>query len=151
MGSGSGSWGELGEQKFLRDLMKFLWNLFYFKHIYLILPYTISVDAHRATDQDSVRQGSFFPPGNYWMRLEEELVILRRWFLRARAAQRRACVEEAATASTSQYRASPIVWVSTSSKLINLNEKKVQQLALNIVQWENSVLGIERAYLFSTS
>jgi hypothetical protein len=24
MGSGSGSWGELGEQKFLRDLMKFL-------------------------------------------------------------------------------------------------------------------------------
>jgi hypothetical protein len=25
----------------------------------------------------------------------------------------------------------------------------VQQLALNIVQWENSVLGIERAYLFS--
>jgi hypothetical protein len=51
-------------------------------------------------------------------------------------------------------RASPmvwaIVWVSTSSKLMNLNEKRVQ-LVLNIVQWENSVLGIERAYLFSPS
>jgi hypothetical protein len=34
---------------------------------------------------------------------------------------------------------------------MNLIEKKVQQLALNNVQWENSVLGIERAYLFSPS
>jgi hypothetical protein len=48
-------------------------------------------------------------------------------------------------------RASPIVWASTSSKLMNVNEKRVQQLALNIVQWENSVLGIEQAYLFSPS
>jgi hypothetical protein len=47
--------------------------------------------------------------------------------------------------------ASPCVWASTSSKLMNLIEKKVQQLALNNVQWENSVLGIERAYLFSPS
>jgi hypothetical protein len=34
-----------------------------------------------------------------------------------------------------KIRASPIVWASTSSKLMNLNEKRVQQLALNIVQW----------------
>jgi hypothetical protein len=33
-----------------------------------------------------------------------------------------------------EVRASPIVRASTSSKLMNLNEKRVQQLALNIVQ-----------------
>jgi hypothetical protein len=48
-----------------------------------------------------------------------------------------------------QLRASPIVWGNTSSKLMNLNKKRVQQLALNIVQWENNVLRIERAYIFS--
>jgi hypothetical protein len=44
-----------------------------------------------------------------------------------------------------------IRWASTSSKLMNLNQKRVQQLALNIVQWENSVLRIKWAYLFSPS
>jgi hypothetical protein len=42
-------------------------------------------------------------------------------------------------------RASPIVWASTSFKLMNLNKKRVQQLALNIVSertvyWELSEL-----------
>jgi hypothetical protein len=61
------------------------------------------------------------------------------------------CKAYGASPSTQALRASPIVWASTRSKLMNLNEKRVQQLALNIVQRENSVLGIERAYLFSPS